>query len=226
MHAVNLLLVKRTRAAAPLLLLVASGLIAGCAGNDSATFPPGLEPLDENRAPWPVKAGDDPYPEDIAITTGEADDFDWAHARAYVKAPLAKTWEAMRTPDACVDRTEVTRWTIEEDVEPEYAYSYRIHNVVESVATIEFENTWRHGVVEGTLDAPEQIAARYQKTWGSTYITMLQGSFVAKEIDDGVTQIEMIEQIDAFAQDSETASNTLRNYFKSIVALAHDKPLP
>ena len=39
-------------------------------------------------------------------------------------------------------------------VEPEYDYSYVIHSVIVNVITVEYDVTWRHGVVEGTLEAP------------------------------------------------------------------------
>lgn len=198
----------------------------GCGGNSSSAFPEGLEPLETNQASWPAAKPGDPHPETISFKVGKADDWEWAHAKAYVHAPLAKTWAALRNPDACADRKSITSWTVTHDVESGYAYSYRIHNVVEDIVTVEFDNTWRHGVVDGTLSEPEQIAARYQKTWGSDYITLLRGSVVARQTDDVTTELELIEHIDAMGQDYDTAKKTINNYFLSVVALAHDKPLP
>lgn len=202
----------------------AAGL--GCGGNSSSTFPEGLEPLETNKANWPAAQAGDPHPEAISFKVGSGDDYEWAHAKAYVHAPLAKTWAALRDPDACADRKSITSWTVTRDVESGYDYSYRIHNVVEDVVTVEFDNTWRHGVVDGTLSDPEQIAARYQKTWGSNYLTLLRGSVVARQTDDQTSEVEFIEHIDAMGQDYNTAKRTINDYFLSVVALAHDKPLP
>jgi hypothetical protein len=200
--------------------------IAGCAGNSTTSFAAGLDPLENDTADWPAPAGNDPHPETIQFAVGSADSYDWAHARAYVHGSITDTWKALKDPDACVDRHNVTSWTVTQNVEPQYTVSFRIHNVVEDIVTVEFENTWRQGATEGTVEEPITVVGRFKKTWGSNYIDLMEGSIVLHAIDDNTTSMELEEHIDAMGQGSSTAVTTLRGVFDSVVAEVHGQPLP
>lgn len=202
-------------------------VVAGCGSNITTPFPPGLDPIDaQNTASFPAPKDGDPHPEDISSVTGETDDYGWVHAKGYVHAPIAKTEQAMRAKDVCVDRRKVDEWTIEYNVEPEYRYSQRVHNTVHSLVTIEFDVTWRQDIVTGTPDAPTLVAGRFMKTFGSSYLNLMAGSMVARRLDDQTTEIELIEHLEAHGQGPGTAESFMHDYFWSIVAAAHDKPLP
>jgi hypothetical protein len=207
--------------------LCALVFMAGCGGNFTSEFPAGLAPLEpDSKAPWPAATAAEPHPEQIQLVSGTTGDQAWAHGAAFVHAPLGAVWEAMRTPEVCVDRRKVTTFTVTRDVEAGFADSYRIHNVVNGIITVEFENTWRHGVVTGTPEQPTAIAARYQKTWGTTFITVLEGSFVARRVDEQTTSLLVMEHLQATGQGPETAVQTLRDYYASVLARAHMQPLP
>src|SRR5262249_38698697 len=144
---------------------------AACAGNHATRFPPGLKTLGDNAAEFPAAVQDDAHPETITVVTGETDDYVWVQAKAYVHASLATTWEAMRTPEVCVDRRHVSSWKVTENVESGYDYSFVIHNTFDNVITIEEDLTWRQSHFEGSLEAPDAVIAAYQKTNGSDYIS-------------------------------------------------------
>ena len=200
---------------------------ASCAGNTASDFPPGLSPLDDtNQAVPPAAKPGDPYPEDVSTATGETDDYSWAQAKGYVHAPIEVTFAAMHAKDVCVDRRKVDEWTITEGVEPEYLFSELVHNVVHSIVTVEFDMTWRFDVIEGTHDLPTTVAGRFMKTYGTTYINLLAGSIVAHKVDDQTTEIELIEHLAGHGQGPGTAESLLRDYFWSVVAVAHGQPLP
>ncbi len=201
-------------------------LLAACGSNVSTAFPEGLRPLARATAPPPAALPGDPHPEALSLVSGTREGTAWVHGRAYVHAPLAATWAAMREPDACVDRREVARWTVQRDVEPRYLASYRIHNVVDSIVRIEFENTWRHGVMAGTIDQPLAVVATYRKTWGSSYIALMEGSVVARRVDDRTTELELVEHLRSARGGAAPAESTVRDYFASVVARAHGRPLP
>jgi hypothetical protein len=202
-------------------------LVAGCGGNFTSEFPPGLEPLDpETKAGWPAGTADDPHPEQINVASGTTDGLAWVHAAAFVRAPLGELWQAMRTPEVCVDRRKVSSFAVTRDVETGFDDSYRIHNVVNGIITVEFENTWRHGVIEGSKEQPTAIAARYQKTWGTAFIEVLDGSFVARRVDDQTSSLVMMEHLKATGQGPETAVQTIRDYHASVLARVHMRPLP
>jgi hypothetical protein len=214
------------RAFAVLFAAPIAAFVSGCAGDTTTTFPDGLKPLGENKAAYPPPKDGDPFPESIQFQIGSTEEFDWAHARAFVHASLADTWKALRDPDVSTDRTHITSLTVERDVEPEYAFSYRIHNVVEDVVTVEFENTWRHDAAEGTVEAPEVVIGAYQKTWGSTYIDLMRGSVVARPVSSEVTELDLQEEISADFQGPQTAVDTISLYYWSVLAFVAGKPLP
>lgn len=199
---------------------------SGCFGNERTSFPEGLEPLEDNVAEPPAPTDDDPTPEEISVASGSNDDHVWVHARAYVDAPLARTWEALKNPDACADRRKVAEYSVVWDVEPEYLYSFRIHNVVEDIITVEFDVTWRQGLAAGTSEDPEAVAIRYAKTWGTTFITRLEGSIVATRVDDETTELDMIEFLDAAGGGADAVTSYLTDLHASVVAVAHGRPLP
>lgn len=221
----NSLLRNRRLTISACVLLLAGGLL-GCDSDEATEFPDGLAPLEESTAPAPDPIDGDPFPEDVRFVVGTEDEYSWAHGRGFVHKPLSETWAAMRDPEVCVDRREVDEWSVENDIEKEYDFSYRIHNIVNDIITVEFDITWRQGVVEGDLDKPELVGARFQKTFGTTFIELLSGSVVARAKDENTTELEFVEHLRATGKGSETVQSYLRDYFASIVAKAHGKPLP
>ena len=198
----------------------------GCDSDEPTEFPSGLEPLEVCTAPAPDPIEGDATPEDVRFVLGTEDEYSWVHGRGFVHKPLAETWAAMRDPEVSVDRREVDEWTVEHGVETEYDFSYVIHNTVNDIITVEFDITWRQGVVEGTVEAPELVGGRFQKTFGTTFIELLSGSIVARAVDDSTTEIELIEHLKATGKGADTAQSFLRDYFTSVVAKAHGNPLP
>jgi hypothetical protein len=182
-------------------------------------------------ADWPATAPGAPPPETINVVSGAQGDIFYAQGRGFVDATLLETWAAMKDPDVCVDRRKVSHWTVTNDVDPTVAASYIIHNEVDSTITINFDNTWLHEATAGTRDAPEQVTARYQKTSGSSFIDLLDGSVVAAPAPtspdaSGATSIEIVQRIRATGQDAGTAVQMMRDYFASVVAKTHGAALP
>jgi len=207
-------------------LALAAALMLGCFGNETTAFPEGLEPLEEATVELPDPVDGQPYPEELRTATGSLPMYGWVHARGYVHAPLADVFAAMRTPEACVDRNQVDRWTVTPDVEPEYDYSFRIHNEVDDIITVEFDITWRLGRVEGTEAAPTLVAGTWQKTWGTTFISLLRGSIVGRRVTDDVSEVEIVEHIRAATGGVDPAEAYVRDLYANIVALSHGEPLP
>jgi hypothetical protein len=221
-------LTKKRSPAIRLAALGATGCVLLACGSDAATpFPPGLEPLDPtNEAVAPAAKPGDPYPEDIAIVSGDTGDYAWVHARAYVHAPLAETWAALRDPEVCVDRRTVDEWSSTAGVDPAYAYSFVTHNTISGLVTIHFDVTWREGVVTGTASEPTAIAVRMQKTDGTTFIPILAASGTGRRVDDGTTSIELIQHVRATGQGVAELETAARDFYGSVVARVHGRPLP
>ncbi len=199
---------------------------ASCAGDDASTFPPGLEPLETSTAPRPAATSGQQCPEAFNTATGETADYAWAHGRGCLHAPIARVWEALRDPDVSVDRRRVAEWTVTRNVEAQYPVSFRVHNTVHDIIDLTFDLTWREGVVDGTDAEPRVVSARYQKTYGSTYIQVLAGSLVARPLDAGTTEIEIVRHLKGTGVGAAEAELYLRDCFGSFVARVHGMPLP
>lgn len=206
------------------MILLGASCFPACFGDDLTTFPPGLEPLEDNTALAPT--GAEPFPEVLTIVTGTGPEHAWGHARGFIRRDLKTTWAAMRTPEVSVDRRQVDEWTVDEDTEPEYPFSYVIHNTVRRLIVVRFDVAWRHGVATGDLERPQVVAGRWQKTFGSTVISLLRGSYVAREVAPGVTEIELVQHLSALQGGPTPIESFLGDYFASVRAAAHGEPLP
>jgi len=210
---------------APLALLaVCAG--AGCFGNDTSEFVPGLEPLEDNTAPLPAPVPGEPLPETLGVVSGETDDYAWAHARAYVVAPAAKVWAAVRDPAVMSDRRNTDEQTFTYDVEPQYDFSFEIHYVVRDIVTVEWDERWRLGALEGTPLAPTVGLARYQKVFGTQFISRLEGSVMILAVDDAVTEVQLIEHTKAVSTGPDTIERSMADRFDNILAFVRGEPPP
>lgn len=199
---------------------------AGCFGNETTALPPGLQPLEEVTVAPPDPVDGDPHPEALRMESGMISAYDWVQARGYVKAPLSAVYLAMQTPEVVVDHREVDRWSVMHASEPEYDRVFVVHNEVDDIITVEFDLTWRFGITEGNDDAPREAVATWQKTWGTTFISILRGSVVAREVAPGVTEVAIVEHINAAERGPETIEPYIRDYFANLVEVSHGRPVP
>lgn len=199
---------------------------AAC-GNEVTPFPEGLEPLETNHAMFPAPSGDDAHPEGLSFVHGVGHDIAWAHAKAYLHAPPAVVWAAFRDPLVVVDRRKVSEWSVRQDVEAGFDESFLVHNIVHAFLTVEFEVTWRQSSIPAGEPDPEMVAIRFQKTWGTVFIDILRGSIVLRQGDaEGITEIELIEQIQAAQGGTDNIESYLTDLYQSVRARVHDQPLP
>lgn len=212
-------------------LLALASVLAGCAANVPTVFPAGLEPLEMNTATTPAPVAGDAHPEVINVLTGTRLDesgreYHFVHARGFIKAPLLRVWAAMRTPAANVDRREVTEFMVTPDPDPAYVEAWKTHTIVRGAALVEFDVRWRHGVAAGTVSAPIVVAARWQKTFGSSFIEIMRGSVSASSVSSDVSQVDFVYHLGAFTRTEEHAAQLVKDIYGSWVALVHDRPLP
>jgi hypothetical protein len=99
-----------------------------------------------------------------------------------VHQPLAKTWAAFQDPEVVVDRRKVDAWRVTPNVEEGFDVSFRVHNTVNYILTVDFDITWRQSAIQGDRTAPEVVAVRFQKTYGTSFIELLSGSVIAREV--------------------------------------------
>ncbi len=198
----------------------------GCFGNEASEFPPGLEPLEDNTAPTPEPVDGDPYPEVLSLVRGQTPEYDWVHARGYVKAPLAEVYDIVATPEVAVDERAVDRWTVMLDTEPEYERSFQIHNEVDNFITVVFDVNWRFGTVAEENFEPTLVAGTFQKTFGTEFISLMRGSLTVRRIDDETTEVEFLEHISAATGGGDEIEAFIRDYYDETVLVSNGEPLP
>ncbi len=200
--------------------------IVGCGGDNTTTFPPGLMPLTVSNLAPPAPTPTEMYPEAFTANRGMNGSVIWVHGMAYVHAPLTAVISALLTPAVVVDRRKVQMWTVDLNDEPMYEHSYLIHNTAHDILTVQFDLAWRLAVVTGTDTAPQVFVAVYQKTYGTSFITLLAGSVVATAINPGVTQLDMVRQLDAQGSGADDLQQYLMDLTASITATVHGMSLP
>jgi hypothetical protein len=212
---------------APILAAALLTSTSACFGNESTFFPPGLEPLEDNTATAPEADASGHLPETINFKSGERGDLYFTHGVAIIRAPITTIWTAMQDPDVVVDRRAVDEYTYDRDIESGYDVSFVVHDVVHSIITVSFDITWRQSVVEGSREAPELIAMRFQKTDGTTTIETLSASILVRPASEpGVTELAVVEHLVALAGDNETIESQIRDLHESVVARVNGRPLP
>ena len=198
----------------------------GCFGEEVSEFPEGLEPLGENMLAGPGTA-DDPTPEAYEVMGTEGGRFDLVLGRGYIHAPLAQVWAAYRDPAVGADRRTSPDWSSTPIPDTEYDDSYVVHHVANDVITVEWDVTWRHGLVMGTAEEPELVAIRWQKTGGSTLIRVIEGSLLLRPAGDGsVTEVELVYHASAIGAGLDTFERYMQDIFNDAVATTHGDPLP
>ena len=188
-------------------------LLAGCFGNESTEFPPGLEPLEDNTAPTPDG-------ETITFVDGDNGSWAWVHGRAHVHDEPAVVWTTLKVPELMAAVCSTDSHSIEADVEPEYEHSFQLSYFVDDLVNIEWDEVWRYGTVEGTPAAPALGMIRYQKVWGSELIYTLEGSIQLHATEDpGITELEMVEHLAAAGGDRSDIRKSMQHRFDSVVAV-------
>ncbi len=201
-------------------------LAVGCFGSEVTEFPDGLEPLGENTLAGPGTAAD-PYPEEYELVGTGGGRFDSVLGRGYIQAPITEVWAALQNPAVGADRRTSPDWSSEPVPDTPYDASYVVHHIAYDVVTVEWDVTWRHGVVTGTVDAPELVSIRWQKTDGSTLISVIEGSLLLRPVGDGsITELELVYHASAAAAGTDTFVRYMQDIYNDAVAVTHGEPLP
>lgn len=210
--------------AAKCLLLLVPGLgLAGCFGNTSTAFPEGLEPLEDNTVPEQQGGA---YTEALELVDGE-DHHTWVHGRGYFLAPPGDVWEAIHDAELMAAACATSSHTIELEDDPAYELSFVFHYVVEDLITIEWDEQWRYGTIEGTPTDPTLAIVRYQKIYGSELIRLIEGSIQVLATDDpDVTELQLVEHLDAAGGDASDIRGSMQHRFESIAAVVHGDEVP
>jgi hypothetical protein len=179
--------------------VLALGAVAGCYDNVGTSFddtgvqhyPDGavvadLSPFETpNLASLPAATATDPCPEMLNLV--QAPDYMGAsnvHGAACVHAPLAMVWTAIQDPEVAHDPTSTNSFmVIRPPMTSECDGVYESQLNAGNPFSVDFRLCWRLGVAMGTDAAPLLVRARWQKVWGTSAISRLEGSVVAMPLE-------------------------------------------
>ena len=158
------------------------GLLApGCYGNALTEFPAGFEPWEAQMSEPAPGTPTDPCPETLVHveSRGYMGGRPAAvHASACIHAPLATVWAGVQDPQTARD-PGVNRWTLFDAPMSECADgAFETGINAGSPVSVDFRLCFRFAVAAGTEAAPTRVVARWQKVFGTTAISTLEGSIV------------------------------------------------
>lgn len=209
---------------APVLLLPT---LIGCQKSVSTPFPAGLEPLEDCSAGLPAAGASGDLPEDAQVAAGDDDDWMYVHLCGYVLTDADAVWDALQDADVITDRRRISDYQVTaQDIEPDYDVSFRIHHVVEDLITVEYDIDWRQGVWQEEHDGVSSVAARFQKTEGSSFIELIEGSILVETVDQDAVSLELVIHHQSLGYDLEDLQLRAMDFYGSLVAAAHGDSLP
>lgn len=205
------------------ILAAAIAVAMGCQSDISTPFPPGLEPLEENLVP---RQDGGPYTEELRLTSRESPYFK-VYARGHVLVSPKTLWEAAKNPEANVATCTTSSHSVTASDQPEYEYSFLVHYVVNNILTVEWDDQWRFGTVEGVPSAPVLAMIKHQKVQGSDFITRSLGTIQLTATDDpNVSELAFVEHLEAIGGSVNDVAKGVRRNYDALVKVAHNQPIP
>jgi len=214
---------RRATALALALALASPALVCGgCQDDVSTPFPPGLEPLEDD----PVPAVTSGFTEVLVTQTSDTD-YIHVYGRGYVLVPPATLWQAAQAPDPMVAICSTDQQQVTVGNEPTYAYSFLVHYIVNNILTVEWDDQWRYGVIDGTAAAPTLGMIKHQKVQGSDFIRLSEGTIqVLATADPGVTELAFVEHLDSVGASTADVLKGIQHNYDALVAVGHGQPIP
>jgi hypothetical protein len=209
--------------AAVVVLAFGLGSLQGCQDDVATPFPPGLEPLEDNRVP----DASGPPKEELRSLQGRSGSTNQTHGRGFVFTDPATLWSLTKDPAAMVARCRTNVQTVTSGDDPMYELDYVVHYVVNDIVTVEWDDQWRYGIIDGTSDAPVLGMIRHQKINGSDFISLSEGTIQVIATDDpNISELAFVEHLDAISGNAGDLLEGMQDNYARLVALAHDLPRP
>lgn len=202
--------------------LLIGWVVAGCQDNVTTPFPEGLEPLEDNPVDLTTELGDE-----TLLTASTGGDEVKVYGRGYVDIAPAQLWGLSKNPPAMAAVCSTDQQAYTEDDEPAYEYSFLVHYTVHNVVTVEWDDAWRYGVIEGNQDAVKLGMIKHQKVQGSDFITTSEGTVqILATPDPEVSELAFVEHLEAISGGVGDVKAGMQHNYDALVALAHGQALP
>jgi hypothetical protein len=204
--------------------LFALCLTTACQHDVETPFAPGLKPVDLDAGVLLDAAA---YTEQLNLQQGSDSTSNYVNATGYVLEPIETVWAAMQIPAVVVNRSGITSYTVTPNVEPQYTVSFATACVVDGIETVDFTLTWREGVVDGTdAGGPTAVSIDYQKTDGSSFISLMEGTIGLVAVTDSITEITFSQRMNAVDTSSSNIASWTQEIYASVLAQVKGEPLP
>lgn len=198
-------------------------LLAACQSNVSTPFPAGLTPFENNPLPDPL----DHTTEMLVTKAPPSVDMIRVYGKGYVLVAPSVVWAASKDPTVMYAACKTDEQTVTYDPDPLYELSYLVHYVVNDVVTVEWDDQWRYGIIEGTDDAPTFGMVKHQKVMGSSFIDISEGTIQILATDDPyVTELAFVEHLQAVSGGVGDVTAGMQHNYDALVAVSHGNPIP
>ena len=187
----------------------------------------------------PVNLADDlpdGYPEDVlTVACGEGTlededlDYNYCHARAYVRQPILDVIAAALEPRVAVDYCNSDYTTVKTDVDPDADWSLEIHHIARSdLADIEYDVRWVCGILEEAQGTPTVILCNFGMLEGQALFPYMEGSFalLAVEGETDIVEWQYIENLQAPTTTTQTIEDKSRALYADMQAFLRGEPYP
>ncbi len=203
-------------------LLIALALV-GCQDDISTPFPSGLEPFPDDAENQTL---DGTVVEALSVTS-TAEPIIMAYGRGFIFAPPAEVYALSHDPEVMLAACSTTSHSVVAENEPNYELSFLVSYFVDNIVNVEWDDQWRGDVVVGTLEDPELVMIKHQKTEGSDFISLSEGTVQLLSTEDpAITEVRFVEHLDALmASEGDVIAGMQSNYDR-MLAIAHANPLP
>ena len=176
---------------------------------------PPLAVMEPSRVQGPKAEAKVRYPEKMAMLLADGSEYSWGHARAYVHAPVEQVWSIFKRPVTVLDSRDVDSQVVTRRKVPGDHFGFIADFEVDQVLfDIKWRERWRYGVLPGGTKGQPVRLVRFAKISGTSFISLMEGTFILREVNASTTAIEMILHLDA----TNSGKDTIRRYFRYVFA--------
>lgn len=197
--------------------------MVGCQDDISTPFPPGLEPFEDDAENQTL---DGTVVE--ALTVKSTDEpMIMVYGRGFIFRSPAEVYAVSHDPEVMLAVCSTTSHSVVADNEPQYDLSFLVSYFVDDILNVEWDDQWRGDVVLGALEAPELVMIKHQKTEGSDFISLSEGTVQLLATDDpAITELRFVEHLDALMASEGDVIAGMQSNFDRMLAVAHGNPIP
>lgn len=197
--------------------------LVGCQDDISTPFPPGLEPFADDAENQTL---DGTVVE--ALTVKSTDDpMIMVYGRGFLFASPAESYAVTHDPEVMLAACSTTSHSVDNANQPEYELSFLVSYFVDDILNVSWDDQWRGDVVVGSLEDPGLVMIKHQKTEGSDFISLSEGTVQLLATDDpAITELRFVEHLDALMASEGDVIAGMQSNFDRMLAVVHGNPIP